>query len=82
MLDKILKKLKKELFVDTKTTSSYHRSLVCAQDERPSSTYIGSTGVLLLCGLIAVLVIPDLFMFVGHIKNLTYKYLQQNIKIY
>lgn len=66
-----LKKLKKKLTVDTKKTSSYRRSLVCAQDERPSSKYIGSAGGILLCGLVAALVIPDFFMLVGHIKNFT-----------
>ncbi|XP_033740531.1 mucin-3A-like isoform X2 [Pecten maximus] len=40
--------LKKNTEVHVKNTTSYKRSLVCANDPRPSSIYLGSVGILIL----------------------------------
>ena len=47
------------LKVNKSNTSGYRRSLTCAYDPRPSSFAIGTLGISLICGMIAVLIIAD-----------------------
>ncbi|XP_062573083.1 uncharacterized protein LOC134235014 isoform X2 [Saccostrea cucullata] len=44
-----IQELRNNLTVDTKNTSSYRRSLTCADDSRPSAAQIGYLGIGILC---------------------------------
>lgn len=56
-LDERLDELVKNTEISARNTSAYKRSLVCADDPRPSASYIGSVGVILLA---VVVVFPFL----------------------
>ncbi|CAC5420397.1 CSMD [Mytilus coruscus] len=72
-----IKRTKKELTVDKKTTSSYARKLVCATDSRPSATYIGTGGVVLFCSILASVILPDIITFIRHIQHMSNIYRRQ-----
>ncbi|XP_021376670.1 uncharacterized protein LOC110465281 [Mizuhopecten yessoensis] len=59
-LDQITEKIKKEMLIDVKTTSAYKRSLVCAEDPRPSSQYIGATAASMMVVIGCAIILPDL----------------------
>ncbi|VDI03894.1 Hypothetical predicted protein [Mytilus galloprovincialis] len=69
--DELIRKialLKSELSVDRKQTNRYRRSLVSAEDDRPSSKYIGTFGIVVLVVICTLIVLMDLqhcacFMF-------------------
>ncbi|XP_071142059.1 uncharacterized protein [Mytilus edulis] len=69
--DELIRKialLKSELSVDRKQTNKYRRSLVSAGDDRPSSKYIGTFGIVVLVVICTLIVLMDLqhcacFMF-------------------
>ncbi|XP_063404609.1 uncharacterized protein LOC134688071 [Mytilus trossulus] len=72
-----IKKTKKELTVDKKTTSSYTRTLVCATDSRPSSLYIGTVGIVLFSSMLAAVILPDIIIFIRHIWHMSNIYRRQ-----
>ncbi|XP_063436190.1 mucin-5AC-like [Mytilus trossulus] len=69
--DELIRKialLKLELAVDRKQTNKYKRSLTSASDDRPSSKYIGTIGIVVLVVICTLIVLMDLqhcacFMF-------------------
>ncbi|XP_021376580.1 uncharacterized protein LOC110465225 [Mizuhopecten yessoensis] len=69
-INKMTEQIKKEMLIDTKNTSVYRRSLVCADDPRPSATYIGVTAAVVLTFIGCLLIFPDI---VTIIKSLTLK---------
>ncbi|XP_069138925.1 uncharacterized protein [Argopecten irradians] len=54
-----LEVLKKNIEIDAKNTSSYKRSLTCANDQRPSAISLGIVGVIILMSVCLVLVLVD-----------------------
>ncbi|XP_021376658.1 flocculation protein FLO11-like [Mizuhopecten yessoensis] len=55
----LVESIREEMLIDTKLTSSYRRSLVCADDPRPTSKYIGTTAVTIMTILCCCFVFPD-----------------------
>ncbi|CAG2252619.1 unnamed protein product [Mytilus edulis] len=51
--------LKSELSVDKKQTNKYRRSLISAEDDRPSSKYIGNFGIVVLVVICSLIVLMD-----------------------
>ena len=66
-LEEKLQEIRTALYVNKKTLSSTKRKLISAGDERPSAASIGYFGMVLLCLVGLVLIVPDIFKALHHI---------------
>ena len=68
----------KELSVPKKTLSSFIRSKTSASDERPQAMYVGTVGIAILCIVVGLIVLPDVFstfrFFCACVKDKKKKY--------
>ncbi|KAK3579960.1 hypothetical protein CHS0354_033478 [Potamilus streckersoni] len=72
-----IEKIKEELHIDRKSTNTYIRGLISADDKRISAQTIGASAVVILIGLLLAVVILDLnnfyqsgLMFLDNVRDL------------
>lgn len=62
-LERWIKQIKQDLWIDKRNTNAYMRTLISVYDSRPASVAIGGSGVVLLCISIFILVLSDILTF-------------------
>ena len=63
-----IEQTKKDIKIEKKETRAYKRTLISVKDNRPSATYIGTGGVIVLCALVIAMITPDVFTFFRHCR--------------
>lgn len=76
-----INEIKANLTIPVNTTSEFHRSKTCAEDERMTSRAIGFVfGVGLISVLSALILFPDIHIFINHaLKGVSKKTGQNNV---